>query len=116
VQVAACLNEVSQLRSSLENLFEVIEHKQHLALGDVFVDSIVCSESACNRVEHKRRITDHRQGHPENARLELGNKLCGGLQREPSLARTPGSREGGKPGALGDERGDLGDLPFSTDE
>jgi hypothetical protein len=90
-QVRRGLDERGELRSSGDQVFDVVEQQQELALADVLGDAVLGTEGLRDRVEHERRIAQRGEPDPEHAIPMLGHELRCGLDREPRLAATAGA-------------------------
>ena len=93
-QVRACLDERGQLRRRVDDLLEVVEHEQELALADVVRERALRADRPADRVGDERRISDRGQADPEDSGHEVWDELAGRLDRQTRLAGAARAREG----------------------
>ena len=110
------LEQLRELGRGLDNLLEVVEQQQQLALGDVLGEPVLRPQRLRDRLGHERRVAQRRQADPEDPRLEGGHELGGGLEREPRLARAAGTREGDQARAVAKQSEQLIALARPADE
>ncbi len=107
-------------------VFEVVEHQQHLAVAKVLLQRVrrldvgarvVDAERTGDRIGHEVGIPELRQVDEEDAVGELDRELRGGLQREPGLADAAraGQREQAD-ARIAEQRAHVGDLGASADQ
>ena len=88
----------------LDHLLEVVEQQQELALADVLGEAVLRPERLRDRLRHERGVAQRGQADPEDARLECGHELGGGLDGEAGLARAAGAGEGDQARAVAKQR------------
>ena len=85
-EVRAGLDERREFRRRLDDLLEVVEQDQQLALADVFGKAVLGSQRLRDCRRNERGIAQRRERNPEDAVQELHHELRGGLDPEARLA------------------------------
>jgi hypothetical protein len=115
-QVRAGLDEVGERGRGTEDLLEVVEDEEHLALADVIGEEVGGAEGLRDLPGDQRRVADRRELDPECPRLLIGYELGGRLDREPGLAAAARPREGDEPSPVTDQGHELVYLLLAANE
>ena len=116
LQVGAGVDERGKLGCCLDDLLQIVEHEQELTLTDVGGQAVLAAQHLSHLLADESGVTERRQPHPVDARLEVGHELRGRLDGKPRLAGAAGPRQGEDAGALSEQRDDLLCLPVSAHE
>ena len=102
MEVRAGRDEIPDRGPRLDDLLEVVEDEQQLALADMAPQVVTGAEHARDLLEHELRLLDRRQLEPEDAGPELGHELRRRLDGEARLAGATRSGEREQPRSLAD--------------
>ena len=115
-QVRACGYEPRQVGSRGDDLFEVVQDEQDVALSDVIGNGLVGAHRPGDRLDDVRRMAEGRKVDPVDAGGAGRNERSCGLDCEPGLARAAGSGQGDDPRRSPEEVDGLLELAFAADE
>ena len=117
--------QAGDCRRGCEEVLEVVQDEQELLVADIVGQRLqgrlarVLAEAECprDRGGHELPVLDGRERDEEDAVREPLDQVCGYLEREPCLARAPGSGEREKAQVLAcEQRLHLGELARTADE
>src|SRR5207244_13294387 len=92
-KVRAGLDDRSEIRSGGDDLFEIVDDEEQLAIGDVRSQVITCPKCSCDGGHDERRVAQSGKADPEDAGLECWDQFRGRLDRETRLARSTRSAQ-----------------------
>ena len=116
LQVGAVLEQRAELRRRLDDLLEVVEQQEEVALGDVLCKALLRPERLCDRLCDERRLAQRGEPDPEDAGHERRHEVGGSLEGEPGLAGTAGPAERDHASAVAEHVHDLVSLFLPPDE
>ena len=90
MEVRARRDQTGDLRAGLDDLLEVVEHEQQLALPDMPRQLFARAEGAGDLLQHELRVVQSCEPDPEDAGSKFRHELRRRLDRETRLARPPG--------------------------
>jgi len=78
--------QLGQRAGRVDDVLEIVQEQQQRPVGNVLGKTVLRAERLCHFLEHKVRVTQRRERHPEHTvRVPVG-RLGGGLEAEPGLS------------------------------
>ena len=93
LQIWRRLDGLCELRRALDHLLEVVEYEEHAAIANVRGKLADAADRCGDRREDDLGVAHRRQRYPEDAVLELVDRVGRNLKREPCLAAAAGPGE-----------------------
>ena len=115
-EVGAALEQSRKLGSGLGHLLQVVEEEEHLPLADVLGEPVLGAQGLRDRLGDESGIAQGGEPNPEDACFVVRDERGRRFEREPSLPRAAGTREGEQARSLGDPGEDFLQLPLPADE
>ena len=115
-EVRARGDERGQLGRRRDDLLEVVDEEQELALADVLGEAVAGAHGPGDRLADERRVAERGEADPDGAGAEVGDERGAGLERQAGLPGAAGAGQREEPRAAGDPREHRLELLLPADE